>query len=70
MKLSKFSTQVDEEVLRDLKSHASESGKSLSHIVSEALAEYLVRTRIRPAFTSAMNEVLTQHDDLLRRLAK
>jgi hypothetical protein len=70
MKYSKFSTQVDTKVLKEIKTHAEESGKSISSIVSEALVEYLHRTRTRPAFLSAMNEVLDRHADLLQRLAK
>ena len=70
MKQTKFSTLVDEDILRELKLHAAESGKSISWLVSEAVAEYLERTRTRPAFVSAMGEVLERHADLLTRLAK
>jgi hypothetical protein len=70
MKPTKFSTLVDETVLQDLKQHAAESGKSISWLVSEAVAEYLARTRTRPAFTAAMNHVLDKHADLFQRLAK
>jgi hypothetical protein len=70
MKQTKFSTLVDEQVLQELKQHSAESGKSISWLVSEAVAEYLVRTRIRPTFTSAMNDVLDRHADLFHRLAK
>lgn len=70
MKQTKFSTLVDEQVLQELKQHATESGKSISWLVSEAVSEYLVRTRTRPAFTSAMSDVLDRNADLLDRLAK
>jgi hypothetical protein len=70
MKQTKFSTQLDEKVLKQLKNFSAESGKSISWLVSEAVAEYLARTQTRPAFTSAMDEVLHTHADLLRRLAK
>jgi hypothetical protein len=70
MKQSKFSTLVDEKVLKELKQHSYESGKSISWLVSEALVEYLDRTRTRPAFLSAMHEVLEDNSDLLKRLAK
>lgn len=70
MKYSKFSTQVDAKVLTEIKNYADESGKSISSIVSEALTDYMQRTRIRPAFLSAMGEVLDENADLLRRLAK
>jgi hypothetical protein len=70
MNQSKFSTLVDEKILQELKRHSQDSGKSISWIVSEAIAEYLERTRTRPAFLSAMNEVLDDNAELLRRLAK
>jgi hypothetical protein len=70
MKQAKFSTLVDEKILEDLKNHSAESGKSISWLVTEAVAEYLSRTRTRPAFVSAMDEVLDRNADLLNRLAK
>ena len=70
MSQAKFSTQVDAKVLKEVKLHAEESGKSISHIVSDALADYLDRSRTRPAFSSAMRETLVRHAELLRRLAK
>jgi predicted transcriptional regulator len=70
MKQTKFSTQVDEKTLGQLKLYSEESGKSLSWLVNEAVAEYLERTRVRPAFLASMERVLNKHDDLFRRLAK
>ena len=70
MKLVKFSTQVDEKVLRELRSVAKETDKSISTLVTEALAAHLQRVRVRPAFRHAMEEVLTEHAEVLRRLAK
>jgi predicted transcriptional regulator len=70
MKQTKFSTQVDEAVLDELKQYSEDSGKSISWIVNEAVAEYLERSRVRPAFIASMNRVLDKHADLMRRLAK
>ncbi len=70
MKLVKFSTQVDEKVLRELRAVAEETDKSISTLVTEALAAHLQRVRVRPAFRSAMDEVLNEHAEVLRRLAK
>jgi hypothetical protein len=39
-------------------------------VVSEAVGEYLKRASVRPAFRSAMDEVLEDHAGLLNRLAK
>lgn len=70
MKAKKFATQIDEKVLKDLKSYTIETDRSISSVVTEAVAEYLQRSKLRPAFRNAMNEVLDDHEELLKRLAK
>lgn len=70
MKAKKFATQLDETAIAQLRSYAKSTGRSISSVVNEAVEEYLQRARIRPAFRDAMDEVLTDHDELLRRLAK
>ncbi len=70
MKAKKFATQIDEKVLKDLKSFVSQTDRSISSVVSEAVAEYIHRARLRPAFSKAMDEVLNEHSELLQRLAK
>jgi len=70
MKAKKFATQIDEDVLRDLKAFAKKTDRSISKVVSEAVKEYISKAQVRPAFRSAMDEVLKDHADLLERLAK
>lgn len=70
MKAKKFATQIDESVLKDLKAYVKRSERSISKVVSEAVREYLQRVEVRPAFQSAMDEVLEDHAELLKRLAK
>lgn len=70
MKPKKFATQIDETVLKDLKSYAKKTDRSISGIVSEAVKEYIAKAQVRPAFRSAMDEVLEEHAELLKRLAK
>ncbi len=70
MKAKKFATQIDEKVLKDLRAFVKATDRSISSVVSEAVAEYIHRARIRPAFRKAMNEVLDDHQELLKRLAK
>ena len=70
MKAKKFATQIDETVLKDLKLFVKQSDRSISSVVSEAVAEYIHRAKLRPAFRSAMDEVLEEHSELLKRLAK
>jgi predicted transcriptional regulator len=70
MKAKKFATQIDETVLKDLKSYATQTDRSISSVVNEAVAEYLQRAKVRPAFRDAIEEVLSDHSELLKRLAK
>lgn len=68
MKTKGIVTQIDERVLKDLKSYAGQTGRSISSLVTEAVAEYLLRVKVRPAFRMATNEVVDEHADLLKRL--
>lgn len=70
MKPKKFATQIDEKVLKDLKTFAKSTDRSISKIVSDAVKEYIAKAQVRPAFRSAMDEVLEEHAELLQRLAK
>jgi uncharacterized membrane protein YheB (UPF0754 family) len=70
MKAKKFATQLDESVLKELRLFVSQNDRSISSVVNEAVADYLSRAKVRPAFRSAMDEVLDEHADLLKRLAK
>ena len=70
MKLKKFATQIDEATLEDLRAYSRSTGRSISAVVSEAVAEYLKKSSVRPAFCNAMDEVLEDHAELLNRLAK
>ena len=70
MKATKFATQLDEATLVELRAYAKSTGRSISSVVNEAVGEYLARSQLRPAFRTAMNEVLDDHADLLDRLAR
>ncbi len=70
MKPKKFATQIDEKVLKDLKTYAKATDRSISGVVSDAVKEYISKAQVRPAFRSAMDEVLEEHSELLKRLAK
>ena len=69
-KVVKFASQIDEQVLTDLKRFAKASDRSISGVLTEAVADYLKRERIRPAFRKVSEEVLIEHAELLSRLAK
>ena len=66
----KFATQIDETVLKDLRQYSKLTDRSLSSIVSEAVAEYILKSQLRPAFKTALEEVLNENEELLKRLAK
>lgn len=70
MKARKFATQIDETALEELRSYAKSTGRSISGVVNEAVEEYLKRAKVRPAFRDAMDEVLEDNAELLKRLAK
>jgi len=69
-KSEKFASQLDGELLRSLREHAEATGRSISALLDDAVREYLERAHVRPAFRSAMDEVLEDHDELLKRLAR
>ena len=66
----KFASQIDEDTLKELKSFVKEADRSISSVLTDAVQEYLARARLRPAFKRAAQEVLSEHAELLRRLAK
>ena len=70
MKAIKFATQLDAKVARELRQYAAETERSISRVVTEAVAEYLAKHRLRPAFRTALDEVLDDHAEVLERLAR
>lgn len=66
----KFATQISEEVFKNLQAYTNESKRKISDIVDEALDAHLKTVRIRPAFRSAVEQVINQHAEALERLAK
>ena len=66
----KFSTKLNKQVLLRLRAFAKRSNKRIALVVSEALAEYLQRAEVRPAFRDSAQEVIEEHRELLKELAK
>ena len=69
-KAVKFASQIDEKVLKQLKLFVKEEDRSISSVLTEAVQEYLDRSRVRPAFKSAVEESIKANSELLKRLAK
>jgi predicted transcriptional regulator len=57
-------------VLERLRDYAQSSDRSISQIVSEAVAEYLSRVEVRPSFRRAVEEVIRENEELLQELAR
>ena len=70
MKAVKFSTQVDEKTLENLKSYVKQTDQSISKVVTVALNDYLSKFKVRPAFKKAADAVIEENLELLSRLAK
>jgi predicted transcriptional regulator len=66
----KFSTKMNKDVLARLRDYAQASDRSISVIVSEAVAAYLGRIEVHPAFKSAVEDVIRENEELLRELAR
>jgi hypothetical protein len=66
----KFSSQMDQTVLEELREYARANERTLASVLNEAASEYLARERIRPAFQRAADEIMDVHADLLERLAR
>lgn len=68
--LEKFSSQLDRDVLAELREYARESNQRISSVLTEAVSSHLQRVRVRPVFRRAMDEILEENSELLSRLAK
>lgn len=68
--LEKFSSQMDSDVLNELRSYARSSNTRIADILSEAVRSYLDQVRVRPAFHEAADAVIEENAELLERLAK
>ena len=70
MSKKKFATQVSPEILKSLQEYVKQSKKKISDVVEEALESHLQNVQVRPAFRSAVEQVVNQHAEALKRLAK
>ena len=68
--LTKFSSQIEADVLDELRAYSKAEGRTLSSVLTEAAKLLLARVRVRPAFHDAATDVMNENDELLRRLAK
>ena len=66
----KVSSQVEESTWEDLKALAAESQQSISGVLTEAIAEYVQRRRVRPEVRSTLTESIDANRKLGEPLAK
>lgn len=66
----KISSKVEERAWQDLKNLAEESHQSISGLLTEAIEEYVRRRRVRPDVLRHLEDSMTEHEDLGRRLAQ
>lgn len=69
-KMVKFSSQMDEKALKQLRALAQQTDQSLSKLITEAVTSYLKRVGVRPEFRDAAEEVLKDNKELLKKFAK
>lgn len=70
MSTVKISSKVDESTWEALREYAHESDRHISGVLSEAIAEYLRRRRVRPVVLERLEESIRDNQELGRLLAK
>ena len=68
--MEKFSSQMEAQVLAEIRRYATESNQRLSDVLTEAAKAHLQKVQVRPAFRQAAEEVLEEDAELLKRLAR
>ena len=66
----KFSSKLDSQLLKELRSFAKETKRPIADLLTEAVEQHLNTIRVRPIFRNAANEVIEEHSELLERLAR
>ena len=66
----KISSKVEQSEWEALQAIASESQQSISGLLSEAVADYVRKRRLRPAVLSHLEDSIDSNEELGRRLAR
>lgn len=66
----KISSKVEQREWEALRAIASESQQSISGLLSEAVADYVRKRRLRPAVLSHLEDSIESNEELGRRLAR
>ena len=66
----KISSKVEEQVWNDLKALARESHRNVSGLLTEAIADYVRRHRVRPEVLRHLDDSIRENERLGRLLAR
>ena len=66
----KISSKVEEGVWEDLKALAAENDRNVSGVLTEAIADYVRRHRVRPEVLSHLEDSIRENEKLGRLLAE
>ena len=66
----KISSKVEQREWEALQAIASESQQSISGLLSEAVADYVRKRRLRPTVLSHLEDSIELNEELGRRLAR
>jgi hypothetical protein len=66
----KISSKVEEREWKALQEIAYESQQSIAGLLSEAVADYVVKRRLRPVVLSHLEDSINENEELGRRLAE
>lgn len=66
----KISSKVEQHEWEALQSIASESQQSISGLLSETVADYVLKRRLRPTVLPHLEDSIESNEELGRRLAK
>ena len=66
----KISSKVEEQVWNDLRALAEESHQTVSGVLTEAIAEYVRRRRVRPEVLEHLEDSIRENEELGRLLAQ
>ena len=70
MKAMKISSKVDEKAWNELREFARESHQNISGLLSEAIREYVDRSRVRPVVLKHLEDSIVENERLGRLLAE
>ena len=66
----KVSSKVEAAVWEELKALAGESHQNMAGLLTEAIREYLLRRRVRPAVLRHLDDSVAENEKLGRLLAR